>query len=198
MKYLAGVAILVFLILWVVESCEGRRADAKLAAWQVWADSVKDATADSVADARRREQDADRVRAERDTLKVERVALLNRLAARRRDVPSVPTVAPDTCLPWLRKAEALEGVVATQDSAIQGLVQEVHLADQETAALRSANTTLHAAVDTLQAVIRSHPKPKGACRVLGVPCPVIGPGVNLGINGKMQLGLQLTFPLKLF
>lgn len=96
----------------------------------------------------------------------------------------LPTITPDTCLPWAIKldlstheADTLRGVIVTKDSII---------AVDSTRRVRA-----EARADTLDILLRKQPKPH---RILGIPYSV-GVGVVMGTDLKPRPGISVTIPL---
>jgi hypothetical protein len=104
---------------------------------------------------------------------------------REQDNIPLPTVVPDTCLPWAitldlstHEADTLRALVATKDSII------------EVDSLRRARAEARA--DTLDVLLRKQPK---ARKFLGVPYS-IGVGVVMGTDLKPRPGVSVTIPLR--
>lgn len=100
------------------------------------------------------------------------------------DTIPLPTITPDTCLPWSIKldlstheADTLRGVIVTKDSIIQ------------TDSTRRARAEARA--DTLAILLAKQPKPH---RILGIPYSV-GVGVVMGTDLKPRPGVSVTIPL---
>ena len=104
---------------------------------------------------------------------------------------------PDTCLHVIVRLQA------ARDIALQAAdsFRVAYLATDS--ALGLAQTALHGAQealgraqtagDTLRGLLVTAPRP---CRLLGVPCPVVGVGAVFGVSGGVQPGIAVVVPLR--
>lgn len=178
LRVVASIAVAALLIGFFLAHRARGEAERQLAEWKVRADSAVVYAQAQQDSARYSMAQADSFRIKWQDAKAEGKRLDRKIDSLIANVPKVPTVVPDTCLPWANRVKGLEVVVSAQSVRIDSLKSEAQLKEFEADTLRSAATRLNRSVDSLTTVITEMPTiPKRS--------PItFGPGVAMAYVNK--------------